>query len=165
VTTVHTSKPNSKGRPRRRGAGLFELALALLPVLALVLSMIDFAYFIFMRSTFQHAVREGTRYAVTSQVMAGKGQDASIRATVQKYAAGMLNGDAGADKIRIRYFVPDTLVETTSNAGGNIVEVSIEDCQWTPLAPVLRATLPPVRFAVRSSDRMEPSPGGVPPAR
>jgi Flp pilus assembly protein TadG len=150
---------------RRRGATFIELALVLLPLLALLLAILDFGFAIFLRSTFQHAVREGVRYAVTSRTEAGYGHDASIKRVVQTNALGFLAGETGASKIHIRYFVPGTLVETQSNAGGNIVEVSVEGYTWSWMAPVLRNALPPMTINSRSSDRMEPSPGGIPPPR
>lgn len=137
----------------------------LLPLLALVLAIFDFSFALFLRSTFQHAVREGTRYAVTGQTQAGMGQDASIKAVVQANALSFLSGSAGAEKIHIRYYVPGTLAETQSNTGGNIVEVSVEGYLWSWVAPVLRAGLPPLTIQARSSDRVEPSPGGIAPVR
>jgi Flp pilus assembly protein TadG len=144
---------------------MVELALVLLPLLALIFGIMDFGFGIFVKSTLQHATREGARYAVTSRTGAGMGQDASIRAAVQRNAMGFLNGTAGAAKIYIRYYVPGTLVETQSNAGGNIVEVSVEGYTWNWMAPLMRRSTGPLVVVARSSDRMENSPGGIPPTR
>lgn len=144
---------------------MVELPLVLIPLVALWVAIIDFSLAIFLKATFQHAAREGVRYAVTSRTEPGLGHDASIKAAVQRNAMGFLNGGAGAEKIHIRYFVPGTLTETQSNAGGNIVEVSVEGYTWSWIAPVLRSATP-LSIAARSSDRMEASPGGgTPPAR
>ena len=110
-------------------------------------------------------MREGVRYAVTSRTEPGMGHDASIKAVVQRHAMGFLNGPEGASKIHIRYYVPGTFAETQSNAGGNIVEVSIENYRWNWMAPVLRGNASPLTLVVRSSDRMEMPPGGISPAR
>jgi len=150
---------------RRRGAALIELPLVLIPLIALWVAIIDFGFGIFLKCTFQHAVREGVRYAVTSRTQAGMGQDASIKSVVQTNAMGFLNGSPGAAKIYIRYYVPGTLAETQSNAGGNIVEVSVEGYTWNWIAPVQRSTMAPLTILARSSDRMEASPAGVPPPR
>jgi Flp pilus assembly protein TadG len=150
---------------RRRGAALVELPLVLIPTLALVVAIVDFAFGIFLRGTFQHAAREGVRYAVTSRTEPDMGHDSSIKAAVQRNAMGFLNGEEGASRIHIRYFVPGTLVETQSNAGGNIVEVSVEGYTWNWIAPLLRNNMNPLAVQSRSSDRMEASPGGTPPAR
>jgi Flp pilus assembly protein TadG len=149
----------------RRGAAMVELALVLLPLLALIFGIIDFGFAIFLRSTLQHAARQGARYAVTSRTEPGMGHDASIRSAVQRSAMGLLDGADGAAKIKIRYYVPGTLVETQSNAGGNIVEVSIEGYSWAWMAPLMRSSTAPLAILARSSDRMENSPGGIAPAR
>ena len=144
---------------------MIELAFVLIPLLALVLGIFDFGFAMFLKATMQHAVREGVRYAVTSQTAAGMGQDDSIKAVVQTQAMGFLSGPDGASKIHIRYYTPGTLTETQSNLGGNIVEVSVEGFTWSWLLPLLRQGIPPLQILARSSDRMEPSPGGVAPPR
>jgi hypothetical protein len=153
---------------RRRGATIVEFALAFLPVFALLLAILDFGFAIFLKSTLQHAVREGVRYAVTGRTESGTGHDDSIKGVVQRHAMGQLSGADGASKIIIRYYNPNTLAEVTgagSNVGGNIVEISIEGFTWGWIAPVLRQALPALTLRARSSDRMEPSPGGTPPPR
>lgn len=152
-------------RRRRSGAALVELAFVVLPLVAIWAALADFSFALFLKATFQHAAREGVRYAVTSRTEPGMGHDASIKAVVQRHAMGFLNGAEGASKIRIRYYVPGTFSETQSNAGGNIVEVSIEDYRWNWMAPVLRGNASPLALVVRSSDRMEMPPGGISPAR
>jgi hypothetical protein len=148
-----------------RGAALVELALTLVPLLAILLAIFDFSFALFLKSTCLHAVREGVRYAVTGRTQSGMRQDDSIKSVVQRNALGFLKGQNGAAKIHIRYYVPGTLVETQSNAGGNIVEVSIENLTWGWMAPVLRSALPPLMVHARSSDVVEASPGGIPPPR
>jgi Flp pilus assembly protein TadG len=55
-------------RQRRgeRGQGLLEFALMLPVVLVLLMVIIDFGFAMQQRSTLQHAVREGARYAALS---------------------------------------------------------------------------------------------------
>jgi hypothetical protein len=150
---------------RRRGATFVETAFILVPLIAIPLAIIDFAFAIFLRSTFQHAVREGVRFAVTSRTLPDLGHDASIKYVVQQNSLGFLNGPAGASKIHIRYYVPGTLAETASNTGGNIVEVSVENYTRAWMAPLMRAASPALAVTARASDRMEASPGGVAPER
>jgi hypothetical protein len=155
-----------RGSRRRRGNAFVEMAFAILPLFALLFGIVDFGFAIFLRSTFQHAVREGARYAVTYNTLPGMGHDASIKSIVTTNAMGLLHGTANQDKIKIRYYLPDTLVETAANAPGNLVEISIEGYQFSWLAPLFR-TAAPLNILVRSSDRMEGLPGGMttPPAR
>ncbi len=153
-------KPSHLRRTRQRGAQVVELGLTMVPILAIMFLLIDLCLAIFLKSTFQHAVREGVRYAITGQTETGMGQDASIRSVVRGWAMGFIpesaegNGDAD-QKIKIRYFSPDTFVETQSNAGGNIVEVSIEGFSWNPIAALLKSGSP-VTIAASSADLMEP---------
>ena len=76
----------------RRGSVLVESSFALLPLLALIFGVIDIAFAIFVKNTMQYAVRQGVRYAVTSQTMAGMGQDNSIKTVVKTYSMGLLDG-------------------------------------------------------------------------
>jgi hypothetical protein len=152
-------------RSGRRGNALLELALVLVPWLALIFGIVDFGFAIFLRNAFQHSVREGVRYAVTYQTASGMGHDASIKSVVQRNALGMLAGSSGASQILIRYYLPETLAETPNNWPGNLVEVSIENFRWGWMAPLLRSSTP-MSVTVRSMDRMEGLPGGtMPPAR
>jgi len=141
-----------------------EGGLVFIPFFALMLAIVDYGMVIFVRNTFQHATREGVRYAVTYRTNGG-GHDASIKAVVKENAMGFLHTQAGENMIHIRYFNPTTLVETASNASGNIIEVSIEGYQWGMIAPMLRSANP-ISLNVRSSDRMETvAGGGSPPSR
>lgn len=161
-------RENNGLRRRRigqRGTGFMETALVYTPFFALFCALFDFGMAIFLRNTFQHAVREGVRYAVTYQTSGGMGQDASIKSIVQQNAMGFLAGTTNSDKIKIRYYNPTTLAETAANSPGNVVEVSVEGYQWGMITPFL-AQLNPIPLTVVASDRMESLPGGVaPPAR
>jgi hypothetical protein len=119
----------SQNPPRwRRGSVLVESSFALLPLMALLFGVIDIAFAVFVRNTMQFAVRQGVRYAVTSQTMPGLGQDQSIQNTVNTYAMGLLDGLSpthdGMSQISITYYDPVSLALVTgpgSNVGGNIV--------------------------------------------
>lgn len=149
---------------RQRGSTMLETSLILVPLLALLFGIMDFSVAIFLQTAFRHAAREGVRYAITGRTQTGMGHDASIKAIVQQHAIGFLNGTAGAQKIFIRYYDPATLTEVSSNAGGNLVEISIEGYTYRWMAPLLgsAATL---TLSARSSDMVEPSPNGTPPTR
>lgn len=150
---------------KQRGVNFVESALVFLPFFALFLGIFDFGMAIFLRNTFQHAVREGVRYAVTFQTQGGMGHDASIRSVVRTHSMGFLNAADADSKVKIRYYNPTTLAEVGLNAPGNIIEVSIEDYEWGMIGPVLRRANP-IPLTVRASDRMESLPGGTsPPAR
>ncbi len=151
-------------RRAQRGAEVIEFGFICLPMLALVLLNVDIGWAILVRSTLQHAVREGVRYAVTSQTYTGLGQKASVQKVVQDNALGLLAQTP--DLIKVRFYLPDTFQDVSSvpggNAGGHLVEVSIEGYPLPPLAPLMRSS-DPLIFTARSADRMESSPAGGPP--
>lgn len=144
----------------QRGNTLIETSLVLLPLLAIIFAFVDHGLVVFLQSTFQHAVREGVRYAVTYQTMPGMGHDNSIRAVVVRQSMGFLRGRE--DAIKIRYFDPITFQEVPDNVPGNIVEVSIEGYSHSWLAPLWRSATP-LALGARAADRMEGLPTGASP--
>ncbi|MBS1855352.1 MAG: pilus assembly protein [Acidobacteria bacterium] len=155
----------------RRGSVLVESSFAILPLLALMFGIIDIAFAIFVRNTMQFAVRQGVRYAVTSQTMTGLGQDDSIKAVVRTYSMGLLDGLSpdgdGSRHIAINYYDPiglTLLAGAGSNVGGNIVVVSCNGLSWAWMVPLLRSTAP-MQFSVSSADIMEATPLAGAPTR
>lgn len=147
----------------RRGNVYIELALVLVPTLALLLAIVDFSIPIFLSATFNHAVLEGVRYAITFQTLPGSSQTASIKQVVQTQAVGFLNGQAGLDRIQVKYYSPTTFVEVVgpaANANGNIVEVSVVGYTWNWIVPIWRSAAPLTISAI-SSDRLEVLPQGA----
>lgn len=147
-------------RKDQRGNVAVETALVLLPLLALVYAFIDHGLVVFLQSTFQHAVREGVRYAVTYQTSGGLGHDASIRKIVVDQSMGFLRGKE--DAVKIRYFDPATFNEVPDNVPGNIVEVSIGGYQHRWMAALWRAP-GAIALSARAADRMEGLPTGASP--
>jgi Flp pilus assembly protein TadG len=150
------SLPNA--RNRRRGSQLLEGGLMMLPFLALAFLTLDAGWTIFVKATLLHAVREGVRYGVTGQVSGNNGQAASIEEVVVAQAMGLLSGGQGT--LSVQYLDPVSMAPS-SNAGGNIVEVSVS-YQIAPLAPLLRSSSS-IPITVTAADLIEGSPGGIPP--
>jgi len=162
---------SSQRTRRRRGSALVEAALATLPLMAFLFGIFDVAFAIFVKNTLMFAVRQGVRYAVTSQTMPGMGQDASIKTTVLNATAGLLNSmspnNNGANQITITYYDPVSLKPVTgvnSNIGGNIVMVSASGLSWAWMFPLWRSNTA-LQFTAASADIMEATPLGGPPAR
>jgi hypothetical protein len=107
-------------------------------VLALLFASFDFNFAIFARAILRHAVREGVRFAVTGQTLTGMGHDASIKQIVKNNAMGFLGASGSDEKIKIRYYNPDTGAEVSANTQGNIVTVSIEGLNFTQAAALFR---------------------------
>jgi Flp pilus assembly protein TadG len=150
----------------QRGSQAVEAMLIILPFFAMAFMTIDAAWGLFVKATLQHAVHEGVRYAVTGQVSGNLGQLASIEAVVQTQSLGLLAGSQ-AGTLTVHFLDPASLADlgTSSgvNQGGNLVEVDVTGYQIAPLAPLLRSgTAIPVN--VSAADKLEGSPGGVPPA-
>ncbi len=164
----------SAGRVSRRrngGSVMVEFALTLLPLMALIFGFADFALLLFRWSTLENAVREGCRYAITFQTSGGNGQDASIKAVVQKYALGVVTTGDTPQHIYVDYYSPgnlNTSITTGGNIPGNVVQVSVKNLSWRWLAPLsgslgtggLYATTP-LTLSVYSSDILGGYPAGV----
>ena len=58
VSSYVTTRSRRRGR---RGNAFIEAAFVLVPLFALIFAILDFGLAIFVRSTLQHAVREGVR--------------------------------------------------------------------------------------------------------
>jgi Flp pilus assembly protein TadG len=164
VTNGRPSGLVGEARNSEKGSEIVEFGLVILPMLAFLLLIVDVAWVLFAQSTLQYAASEGVRYAVTGQTMSGMGQDASIRTVVVNDAFGFVTSATASNDVAINYYNPSTLAATASNAGGNVVEVVIGGVSVYPLGPIWRSSAAMV-LSARSSDVMESSPGGIPPAR
>jgi Flp pilus assembly protein TadG len=168
TTPLNKSTPGARNRDGRRGSSFVEAAFVFVPLMAMIVAIFDYSMVIMTRSTLQHAVREGLRYAITYQLQAGMSHDASIRQIVKNNSLGFLstvNGTENPCKICIRYYDPNTLAFTNANAPGNIIEVAVENYTWNWIAPLMRSSTP-LQILVRASDRMETlPPGTLVPAR
>ncbi len=140
----------------------------IIPMFALLFLVIDLAWAVFASASLQESVREGVRFAVTGQLLPGsQHQDDSICQVVQKYSFGFVSSTNAASVIHINYYDPLTLTEKTgpgSNAGGNLVKVTVTGLSLKPLMPLWRSSSP-LMLSASASDIVEPSPGGTPPTR
>lgn len=175
----------SARRSRESGASLVEAALIILPFLALFMALFDFGMMIFLKNTMQFAVRQGCRYAITSQVLTGQGQVASIQSQVNTYSFGFLNYLApgppkttctGTACVTVSFYyqdlstTPSTLTLVTgagSNAQGNVVVVTAAGLAYTYMMPLSSEwwstrSVTPLSISVSSADIMEAQPNGPP---
>jgi|SRR5579883_989468 len=177
--TIAARATRPRKRTRESGASVVEAALIFIPFFALFFALLDFGLALFLQNTIQFAVRQGVRYAVTSQTMSGMGQDNSIRAVVNQYSFGFLNyvapgppttTCAGTACITINYYhqdlsqSPSTLTLVTgkgSNAAGNVVQVTASGLTYSWMVPLLRSSTA-LTFSASSADIMEAQPNGPP---
>jgi len=133
---------------------MLEVSLILVPLLGFTFLMLDLSLAIFLRSTFQHAVREGVRYAITGQNTTGPCQDDSIKTVVKANAIGFLNSTTASNGLHV-HFIDPVNGTVTNNAGGNIVEVSVEGYRFNSWAPFMSLNTP-VTIWARAYDVMGP---------
>ena len=136
-----------------RGSTILEFSLAFGVFFAMLLGLFDFTMPMFFRTGLHHAVRVGTRYAITGQTKTGMGHDASIKDEVKVNAFGLID-DGDLDLITIQYYDP-TGSATEDNAAGNMIAVSVANYSVPRVAPIMWSGTP-IAITVRAVDRMEP---------
>jgi Flp pilus assembly protein TadG len=151
-------------RRHRRGSETIEGALVTLIMFGLIFLIFDMSFSLYIKSTLQEAARDGVRFAVTGQVLAGDTyMNDSIVKVVQSSSLGFLTGASGACKVSVAYYDPYGGAVTTAS-GGNVVQVSVSGVQYTPLAAIFKSSAP-VSINVQASDVMEACPAaGCPTA-
>ncbi len=162
---------SKRRRGCQRGATVIEAALVSLVFFGLHFLIIDLSLAVWVRCTLQWAAQKGQRYGVTGtrNETAGLGQRCSIKKVVQRASFGIIR-DEDLSKVEIHFYDKDTLdpLDDPSVAGstavsqGNVIEVSISDFRWAPIAPVLHGDTP-LKMTARSLGVIEPLPGGTPP--
>ena len=165
--------PSESRRRRSSGNVIVESVFTMLPTFAMILMFVDMSLMLFRRSTLQNAVREGCRYAVTFQTLAGQGQDASIGVVVQRYALNFVKTSDNPQHIFVNYYAPTDLNNAIASGGnipGNVVEVSVQNISYAWIAPLsgsFGGSIPfigstaPISIAVYSSDILGGYPAGT----
>lgn len=97
----------SERRHGQRGAEALVGALVMMMILPLMFMIVDIAWGIFIKVSLQHAVREGVRYAITSQTASdgsggSLGHLASIKSVTLKAAGGIMAGQE--DKLTVKFY-------------------------------------------------------------
>jgi Flp pilus assembly protein TadG len=163
--------PDTSQRRRRSGSqgnSLVETTFIVLLLFGLLFLLIDLGWAVFVKATLQQAVRSGVRYAITGQHMTVTnngtqttlGQVASIEQVVEQQSMGLISAGDPNGYISVQFYStasdpPALVTGTGSNAGGNLVVVSVTSYPMTPMAPLLRsgAAIP---ITVSSGDLLEP---------
>lgn len=161
--TRHSSSKRSKTRSSRRGQAMVEFALCFLLFLSVVLGFGQLALGLWIKTTLHHAVRQGTRYAITGQTKSGLGHDASIRSVVVDGSVGLVDSTDADAMISIQYFDQQGN-PTPFNQGGNTIVLTVNNYPIPWLVPLpLSAVGDGFDVTVSSVDRLEPFP--TPPLR
>jgi Flp pilus assembly protein TadG len=134
--------PTSSLRRRRSGGNAFiESAFTLIPTFALIFAFVDFGLMLYRWSSLQNAVREGARYAITFQTSTSPvlGQSASIQQIVENNSMRLVRRNDSPQHIFVKFYTqadPTTVVATGGNVPGNIVEVSVQNVNYSWIAPL-----------------------------
>lgn len=149
-------------RHKERGSVVIEAGLTVVLLFGLIFLVMDLSMLIFVRSTLQMAALAGVRTAITGHFTAASPYlNDSVLKTVQDESLGFLKGNAGACKVQIKYYDPAT-GGASSGTEGDIVVVSINEVNYTPLGAVLKRA-DPFAISVSASDIVEKCPpGGCP---
>jgi Flp pilus assembly protein TadG len=122
-------------RKARSGAYVVEFAFVVLIFLLVMFAIIEYARFVFIRQTLDHAAREGARYAVVSTALSTLEADtiafvkqkmSNVNSMVKNYECQVFEGDSKGAK-----------TGPAADAGfGEYIVVQI-DCEYKPFFPVL----------------------------
>jgi hypothetical protein len=162
------------GGDKRRGNAYVEFALVFLLLMTLLVGAFEFAWVLFIRATFHHAVREAVRAAITANPPAAyNGQfDDYLKSVILTNTFGLLNDDVD-EHVDVEFFDPTcagTVCPLDDALAGSVIQVSIRCYDVLPISSLIRARDPmtgqlvPFSITVSSSDRLEPFPG-APPGR
>ncbi len=165
---IHSPADVCLKKRRQRGSALIEFSMVVLPAFALVLMTLDLAWILFAWACIQEGAREGVRFAVTGQLAQGySGQDASIQAAIEMYSFGFVNATNASSVVNIQYYSPLTMTPVNgvgSNAGGNVIKVTIGPISVGTFGPIFRHWTP-INLEAAASDVMEGTPNNTPNPR
>ncbi len=145
----------------------------MLPLFAMIFVLLNIAWAVFAESTLQRAVRVAVRYGITvSSTNTGSCLTDVVKADVQANSLGLLNGTTGLGYIKVNYFLPPSASATTAptdvstaanaDAGGNIMQVSVQGYSLLPIVPRITnwqtpADKSPLIVSVYAADLIEPN--------
>src|SRR6202049_4192973 len=131
---------NSRKRSRTSGQARIETVLAILPLFAVLMAVLDFSVAIFVMDTFEYAARMGVRSAVLQSAGTTGHQDDMIRQAIRDNSLGFLGDKTKVpdSQLPINYYRLDTTTNTwvsagagvNSNAGGNLIKVGVSAFSW-----------------------------------
>jgi Flp pilus assembly protein TadG len=139
-------------RAKKNGQTTVEFALAALLLFSMLFAIVDFAFLFYVNLTMQHAVREGTRYAVTGQKpQPGSDRRAELIQKIKDSSNGLYDKNLHVPKDpTISVITPDKVTFTnytgTPTVGdpgkpNDMIVVSLT-YTWRLLTPILRPFFP-----------------------
>lgn len=144
-------------RKGQKGQESIEFVLVLIPMLAMIFILLDTGWAVFAKGTMQRAVQVAVHSGVqmtASQLPPGTCLTQWVKSTVQQNALGLLSSTAGLNSIKVNYLLPpapnssgpltDVSGQSTGNAAGNIMQVSVQAYSLVPLLPHMFGSGQPV---------------------
>ena len=121
---------------KQKGATVVELAIVLPIFLSILFTIFDFAIFGYVNLTMQHAVREGSRYAITGRSDLDPQSGGDRRAAVIEKIRNSSNGLFDHVSSESDIVVTDSNGNAVAGFGapGDIVVIRM-NCAWPPLSP------------------------------
>lgn len=135
----------------RKGQTLVEFALLIGVAVFLTFAICDLSWMFFVNLTMQHAVREGTRYAITGRTEPGKGRRASLIQRIREQSWGLYDKNhhipkepkisvVSPDQVSFSNYTGSPTQDTEEPGGQNqIIVVSL-----TYTCPLLTPVLKPI---------------------
>ncbi len=156
---------------KRTGQATLEFALVALLFLGLLFVILDLALLLFVNMTMQHAVREGTRYAVTGRSTGYADWRTAVTEEIRKQSAGFYTKNRNPvitptfkqinceSATTFPNYTGGTTL-TGDNPTPSICMVVSLTYRWRPITPFLRPFFPGgnYTFTVRSTMKTEPFP-------
>ena len=137
-----------------RGNSLVEAAIILPLLMLLTLGIVEFATMFWVWLALQNGASQGTRYAVTGNLVEGQSREESIKSAMRQ-ATPSLTLDDGAF---VFSHLPPGGGGWAGGAGGpgDIIKVTV-NYAWTPMIPLIGAFFPggDINFAVESAMKNE----------
>ena len=144
---------------------MIETALCLLLFMAIVTGFGQLAVAVWIKTTLHHAVREGSRYAITGATRTGLGHVDSIKKIVQLNSAGLIQDGAQGTAVQVEFrdSAGAAAAGPGANAGGNTVVLKVVDYPIpTIISPLISWVPGGLKVSAASVGRLEPY--TVPPA-
>lgn len=155
---------------KRDGQTTIEFALAALLLLGLLFVILDVAMLFFVNLTMQHAVREGTRYAVTGRNDGFADWRTALTAKIREQSMGLYDKNLNVPKEPQIKIIDQSSVTFPNYTGGSLftgdsgvpqqtLVVSLT-YKWRVITPFLKPAFPGgiYTFTVKSTMKTEPFP-------
>jgi Flp pilus assembly protein TadG len=135
-------------RKNKNGQALVEFALVTLLLFGLLFTNIDLGIMFYVNLTMQHAVREGTRYAVTGQIGASANRRAALIQKIRDSSVGLYDKNLHVPKdpaikvinpsnVTFPNYTSGTVQQGNPGNPNDIIVVSLT-YSWPLVTPILK---------------------------